>query len=104
MTIQYKIEFDQLEWTSPIKGVRHKYIDQDGLRLRLVEYTKEMPLHWCEKGHYGYVIQGEIEIECGNERRIFKTGDGVFLPDGADHRHRAKVLSEPVLIFFMEKV
>jgi hypothetical protein len=43
MMVQYKVEFDKLEWESPIMGVRHKYIDQNNLHIRLVEYSKEMP-------------------------------------------------------------
>ena len=42
MTVQYKAEFDKLEWESPIEGVRHKYIDQNNFRIRLVEFTKGM--------------------------------------------------------------
>lgn len=104
MTIQYKAEFDKLEWESPITGVRQKYIDQINLRIRLVEYSKEMPLHWCEKGHYGYLIEGQMEIEYENEKIVYKSGDGIFIPDGSDHKHRGKALTEKVLIFFMEKV
>jgi hypothetical protein len=33
MKIQYKADFDKLEWESPIKGVRHKYIDQNNFRM-----------------------------------------------------------------------
>ena len=104
MEIQYKVDFDKLEWKSPIKGVRHKYIDQNNLRIRLVEYSKEMPLHWCEKGHYGYLIEGQMEIEYENSKIIYKPGDGIFIPDGPDHKHRGRQLSEKVLVFFIEKV
>jgi quercetin dioxygenase-like cupin family protein len=104
MKIQYKIDFEKLAWESPIAGVRHKYIEQDDLRLRLVEYSKDMPLHWCEKGHYGYLIHGRMEIEFENSRIIYKPGDGIFIPDGPGHKHRGRVLSEKVLVFFMEKV
>jgi quercetin dioxygenase-like cupin family protein len=103
MTIEHKADFNKLDWESPIEGVRHKYVDQDNLRLRLVEYSKEMPPHWCEKGHYGYVIEGQMEIEYENEIIIYMPGDGIFIPDGPDHRHRGKVLTEKVLIFFVEK-
>jgi quercetin dioxygenase-like cupin family protein len=98
------MEFDKLRWETPVEGVRHKYIDQDELRLRLVEYSQEMPLHWCEKGHYGYLIEGQMEIEYDNEKIIYNPGDGIFIPDGPDHRHRGKALTDKVLIFFMEKV
>jgi quercetin dioxygenase-like cupin family protein len=104
MKVQYKVEFDNLEWESPIQGVRHKYVDQNNVRLRLVEYSKEMPLHLCEKGHYGYLIDGQLEIEYENGKIVYKSGDGIFIPDGSDHRHRGKALTEKVLVFFIEKV
>lgn len=102
--VRYQVKFDELEWQTPVEGVRHKYIDQDNVRIRLVEYSKEMPLHWCERGHYGYLIEGRMEIEYEESTIIYKPGDGIFIPDGADHRHRGKALTEKVLIFFIEKV
>ncbi len=104
MKIQYKADFDKLKWELPIEGVRHKYIDQNNLRIRLVEYSNEMPPHWCEKGHYGYLIEGQMEIEYENSKIIYKPGDGIFIPGGPDHKHRARVISKKVLVFFIEKV
>jgi quercetin dioxygenase-like cupin family protein len=104
MKHHYKADFNKLPWQSPIEGVRHKYLDQDGTRMRLVEYTRAMPLHWCEKGHYGYLIEGQMEIEFENEKILYNPGDGIFIPDGPEHRHRGKVLNEKVLVFFVEKV
>ena len=106
MIIQHRAEFDKLEWETPTKGIRHKYIDQNNVRMRLVEYSysKEMPRHWCEKGHYGYLIEGQMEIEYENETIIYDLGDGIFIPEGPDHKHRGRVLSEKALVFFIEKV
>ena len=104
MTVQHKAEFDKIDWESPIEGVRHKYIDQNNLRMRLVEYSKKMPPHWCEKGHYGYLIEGQMEIEYENETIIYNLGDGIFIQEGPDHKHRGRVLSEKALVFFIEKV
>ena len=104
MRLQYKVDFSNLEWESPLEGVKHKYIDQDHLRLRLVEYSKTMPPHWCEKGHYGYLIEGQMEIEYEGAKIIYNQGDGIFIPDGSEHRHRGKVLSETALIFFIERI
>ena len=28
MTVQYKADFNKLQWESPIEGVRHKYINK----------------------------------------------------------------------------
>ena len=102
MTFPYKINFEQMEWETPIEGVRHKCLDQDGQRIRLVEYSDEMPAHWCEKGHCGYMIEGEMEIEYPGATITYGPGDGIFIPDGPEHRHRGKVLSGKALVFFME--
>jgi quercetin dioxygenase-like cupin family protein len=104
MTIPYKIQFDQISWESPIAGVRHKCVDYNGQRIRLVEYSNELPPHWCEKGHCGYLISGRMEIEYPDKKIIYNQGDGIFIPDGPSHKHMGKVLSEKVLIFFIEKV
>ena len=100
----YRIHFDQIERETPISGVRHKYIDYAGQRIRLVEYSKELPPHWCEKGHCGYSISGKMEIEFADETIIYNRGDGICIPGGPSHKHRGKVLSEKALVFFIEKV
>ncbi len=104
MNISYKIDFENIEWESPIAGVRHKFVDLDNQRIRIVEYSKELPPHWCEKGHCGYLIEGRMEIEYNETKIIYNPGDGIFIPDGPEHRHKGKVLSERALVFFIEKV
>jgi quercetin dioxygenase-like cupin family protein len=103
MNIQHQAAFDQIAWQSPIAGVRHKFLDQNGVRLRLVEYSSTMPLHWCEKGHYGYLIEGRMEIEYDHETVVYQAGDGIFIPDGPAHRHRGRTLGDTALVFFIEK-
>ena len=83
-------------------GVRQKIITDGRKQLRLVEYTKAMPPHWCEKGHYGCILRGRFEIEFMDGIRVFEKGDGLFIPGGKDHKHRARTLSEAVRVVFME--
>jgi quercetin dioxygenase-like cupin family protein len=104
MSIPYQIQFDQIPWESPMIGVRHKFIEHDGQRLRLVEYSSEMPPHWCEKGHCGYLLSGKMAIEYPHTEIIYTEGDGILIPDGPEHRHKARVLSGKALVFFIEKV
>lgn len=54
------------------------------------------------KGHTGYIINGRFEIEVQDEVIIFEKGDGVFIPDGAEHKHRAKALTDVVRAVFVE--
>ena len=100
----YRVDFAELEWQSPREGVRQKAIIDQGRKLRLVEYSTSMPPHWCEKGHFGCILEGRFEIEFDDGTRIFEAGDGVFIPDGAAHRHRAVALSETVRAIFVEDV
>ena len=98
----YRIDFDSLEWSSPMAGVRHKIIRQAGRALRLVEYDRSMAPHWCEKGHAGCILDGRFEIEFTNETVVFVAGDGVLIPTGPAHRHRARALSDVVRALFIE--
>ncbi len=100
----YKVDFNKLEWESPIKGVRCKILRHDTRQLRLVEYTRDMLLHWCEKGHIGYILEGQLEIEYKNRRIIYQVGNGVFIPGGKKHQHKAKVLTDIVRVIFVEDV
>jgi hypothetical protein len=102
--MRYRIVFDELDWDSPIPGVRQKIFEDGGRRVRLVEYTAEMEPHWCERGHYGCILDGEFEIEFDNATGIFRAGDGVFIPDGPEHRHRARVLTDVVRALFVEDI
>ena len=98
----YRIDFESLPWESTMDGVRQKVIAHSGKKLRLVEYTKAMPPHWCAKGHYGYILKGRFEIEFVDRTHIFEEGAGLIIPDGEEHRHKVKVLSDVVRVIFVE--
>ena len=99
----YKVDFGDIEWESPMPGVRHKIAVVGDTRLRLVEYTAEMAPHWCSAGHVGQILEGRFEIEFDGGTQVFEAGDGVLIPSGERHRHRARVLSDVVRAVFVEK-
>ncbi len=102
---QYKVDFRMIAWEAPMDGLCFKASKQNGKQLRLVEYTKEMPPHWCENGHIGYVLEGEFEIAFEGEVVIFKPGDGIFIPAGKEHKHMGRALTHIVkIVFFVEEV
>jgi hypothetical protein len=100
--IPRKIDFNHLQWQVPATGVRHKILVIGDIRFRLVEYSVEMPLHWCERGHRGYLLDGDMQIEYVDETIVYRRGDGIHIPDGAEHRHRATVLTTTATAFFLE--
>ena len=83
-------------------GVRHKVFPFQERRLRLVEYSSDMEPHWCERGHAGYILEGVFQIEFTNGTQIFNAGDGIAIPGGPEHRHKATVSSATVRAVFVE--
>ena len=96
------IEFENMNWDYPIKGIRQKVISVGHKRLRLVEYTQDMEPHLCSKGHIGYLLEGRFEIEFDEGKVIFEKGNGVFIQSGEEHRHMGRVLTEVVRAVFIE--
>ena len=100
--MSYRISFEDLPWVQCGEGIRHKVHRRDGLVLRLVEYDSTMPPHWCDRGHSGTILAGRLRIEFESETVVFQDGDGVDIPSGNAHRHRAEVLSDTVTAIFVE--
>jgi quercetin dioxygenase-like cupin family protein len=100
----YRIDLTSMPWESPLRGLRCKAHRLSGRQLRLVEYTPDMPPHWCEKGHIGYILDGQFEIRFEQQTIVFRPGDGVFIPSGPAHKHMGRALSETVRVVFVEEV
>ena len=100
--MKYKIDFNVLKPEIPFPGISHKYLDQDNIRVRLVEYSGTMEPHLCEKGHYGIILEGVMDIDFGSKVIRYEKGDGVFIPSGSEHKHKAIVISESTKALFIE--
>ena len=102
---QYRIDFESMEWESPAEGVRFKAYEQGSKKLRLVEFFKEfVEPNWCTKGHIGYILEGQMEIDFDGKIEVFGPGDGVFIPAGQQHKHKGRVLTEKVKAVLVEDV
>lgn len=104
MKLEYRIKFDELEWVTPGDDIRYKCYENGGQKIRLVEFGKNM-VHsdWCFKGHLGYIIEGRLEIAFSDCSEVYQAGEAMFIPDGEEHKHRPKVLSDKVIFFSVEK-
>jgi quercetin dioxygenase-like cupin family protein len=100
---QYKIHFESMGWEEPADGVRFKAYEQDGKKLRLVEFSKEfVEPDWCRGGHIGYILDGQMEIDFDGKKEVFATGDGLFIPAGEKHKHKGRVLTNKVKAILVE--
>jgi ethanolamine utilization protein EutQ (cupin superfamily) len=99
----YKVDFRSLDWQSPIKGCRFKAFLQEGRKLRLVEFTREfIEPDWCLKGHIGYVLEGEAQVDFNGHVVHFSAGDGIFIPSGINNKHKTQVISDVIKLVMVE--
>ena len=84
--------------------MRQKVHSDGARRVRLVEYSSDMEPHWCNKGHHGYILDGRFELEFDSGTVVYEAGDGVFIPDGEEHRHKGRVLTDVVRVIFVEDI
>ena len=102
--VSHRIDFAAMAWDAPAPGVRAKVYERGGRRLRLLELSGDfVEPGWCTKGHIGYVLEGRLEIRFGDGPVVFAPGDGLFIPLGEEHRHRARVLAGPVRLVLVER-
>ncbi len=100
-----KINFADLSWDESNTGTRSKAIVRNGRKLRLVEFTSEfVEYNWCVKGHTGYVLDGELEINFSDRTERFSAGDGIIITGGENERHKAKVVGSVVKLILVEEV
>ena len=102
--MKHLIEFEKIEWTEPAAGVRFKVFVSEKQQIRLVEFSEGfIEPDWCEKGHAGYVLDGEFSLDFNGNLEKYKKGDVIFIPNGEADKHKA-VLSkgEKVLLLLFE--
>lgn len=102
---KYRVLFDALDWQTPTPGARFK-VHRDGSRqLRLLEITREfVEPDWCEKGHVGMVIEGELEIDFHGRLLRYPEGAAIFIPSGATSGHKARSITPRVQMFLIEDI
>jgi quercetin dioxygenase-like cupin family protein len=108
-----EVPFCVVDWAS-VSPTKHagktgeafwRTFEKGNIRVRMVEYTPGYVAdHWCKKGHFGCILEGRFEIEFRDGVSIFEQGDGVFIPEGEEHKHRAKALTDIVRVVFVEDI
>jgi len=99
----FKISFDKIEWQQVRPDVRQKIYCEGSRQVRLVEFeTSDGAEQWCEAGHIGYVLKGGLRIDFNGEVVSFEAGDGLFIPAGAENKHRAVSISSGTQLLMVE--
>lgn len=101
----YKVLFESLEWQAAMPGARFKVFGDGRKQMRLLEFTSEfVEPHWCEKGHIGCVLEGELEVDFRGRIVRYAEGSGIFIPAGPASGHKARSVTPAVRLFLVEDV
>ena len=74
-------------------------------QVRLVEFSHGfVESQWCDKGHTGFVLSGELEIDFSGRVVRFPEGSALLIPAGAPHAHKARAVTPLVRVFLVEDV
>lgn len=102
---QHKIDFTYLPWEAHIDDVRSKTYIHDNKQVRLVEITDRfVETEWCNKGHIGYILEGQLEVNFNGNIVIFNKGDGLFILAGEKDKHMGRAITNVVRIIFVEDI
>jgi quercetin dioxygenase-like cupin family protein len=102
---QYRVLFDELEWQDGIRGARFKMHREGNKQVRLLEFTSEfVEPEWCEKGHTGLVLKGELEIEFRSKLVRYPEGSVIFISSGTKDGHKARSISAVTQLFLVEDI
>jgi hypothetical protein len=100
-----EINFDALEWQSPLPGARFKAYRSGGKQIRLVVFTSDfIEPHWCEKGHIGLILEGNLEVDFKGNVVIYQKAEGIFISPGPECAHKARSLTPVVRLVLVEDV
>jgi hypothetical protein len=98
-----RIDFGALPWQETAAGARHKAVERDGKRLRLVEFTVDfVEADWCLRGHVGYLLEGELEIEFGDLTERFRPGDGLMIRGHGEQKHKARAIGATAKLLLVD--
>jgi quercetin dioxygenase-like cupin family protein len=104
MTEPAAVRFGDIAWEDDVPGIRDRVSTVDSARWAMVEYAAGAArAEWCEDGHRGLVLAGEIEYEFGDEREklVVRTGEAFLLPSGVAHRGR-NLAGGPTTMFLID--
>jgi quercetin dioxygenase-like cupin family protein len=102
---KYRVLFESLDWQNTMPGMRFKAHCDGNKQVRLLEFTSEfVEPDWCEKGHIGLVLKGELEIDFHGRLARYPEGSVIFIPCGAASGHKARSITDVTQLFLVDDI
>jgi len=98
-----RIDFDKINWDNKSAGMRVKRLLRHGKQMRLIEIGPDSgEANWCEVGHVGYILEGELETNIDGTIERLSAGDGLIIPSGKEYRHKSKAVNGVVRLVLVD--
>lgn len=103
-----RVPFEELDWVDDGPGIRTREVEVSGARWAVVEYGEGAGREeWCEEGHRGFVLSGEIEYQFDDGREPLRAakGEALLLPPvtlGAGAHRGRNLASGPTRLFLID--
>jgi quercetin dioxygenase-like cupin family protein len=82
-------------WTdiSPIEmvpGLEFQPVVAENVMVNFVRFAPNTvaPVHWHDEEQISFVIDGEMEFEVGDEKRVVRRGEAIVIPPNVPHGAR----------------
>lgn len=99
--MEYKIDFKYLPCDLPYKGIIEKSLETSLMKVRKARFLFNNITGFCERPHFGLVINGSVEIEFQDRSIVFNKADAIAIPGGMKHKHRL-IKTEYAELFLLE--
>jgi len=98
-----RVDFDRIGWDNKSAGMHVKRMLRHGKQIRMVEIGPESgEPDWCEVGHVGYIVEGELETNIDGQIERLSAGDGLIIPSGVKYRHKSKAINGVVWLILVD--
>lgn len=87
---EYKLDFDDTPWVNIQLGMSKKKAIFNNTEVTLLKLEFGfVENNWCDKPHYGFVLEGQFKIDFKGKVLTYKKGDRINIQGGAEQLHKA---------------
>ena len=84
------VAWDTLDAIEMVPGLEFRPVVGMNVMVNFVQFAPhtEAPRHWHDEEQISFVLEGELEFEVGDEKRVVRRGEAIVIPPNVPHAAR----------------
>jgi quercetin dioxygenase-like cupin family protein len=84
------VAWDAIEPIEMVPGLEFQPVVGGNVMVNFVRFAPhtEAPRHWHDEEQISFVLEGELEFEVGDEKRVVRRGEAIVIPPNVPHAAR----------------